>query len=319
MKIVILDGYAINPGDLSWDALRQFGDLEIYDRTPEDTILQRCEGAEIVLTNKVPFSRAVISALTACRYIGVLATGYNLIDLQAASEKGIVVTNIPSYSTDSVAQNTFALLLTLTNHAEDYDRRIHSEDRWVKCRDFCYLDYPLKELSGKMMGIVGYGNIGRKVAEIAQAFGMRVCALSSRSQEELGAVRKVDMDELFSDSDVVSLHCPLTPETEKMINADRLAEMKSSAILLNTSRGGLIDERALAEALDSGMIAGAGLDVLSSEPPWPDNPLLKAKNCIITPHISWASMEARTRLINIAAANIQSFLSGFPVNRVNLI
>ena len=317
MKIVILDAYAINPGDLAWDALDKFGEVAVYDRTAPDEVVERCRGAEIVLSNKVPLDADTIASLTDCKYIGVLATGFNLIDLDAATRNGIVVCNIPSYSTDSVAQNTFALLLALTNHAEDYDRRIHTEDRWTKCKDFCYLDYPLVELAGKSIGIVGYGHIGRMVGSIARAFGMRVMVYLSRPQQELPEVVKVDMDTLFKESDVISLHCPLTAETTKMINAEKISLMKPTAVILNTARGGLIDEDALAEALNSGRIAGAGLDVLSTEPPLPSNPLLHAKNCIITPHISWAAYEARKRLIEIAVANIEAFVAGSPINRVN--
>lgn len=317
MKIVILDAYAINPGDLAWDALDKFGEVAVYDRTAPDEVVERCKGAEIVLSNKVPLDANTIASLPDCKYIGVLATGFNLIDLDAATHNGIVVCNIPSYSTDSVAQNTFALLLALTNHAEDYDRRIHTEDRWTKCKDFCYLDYPLVELAGKSIGIVGYGHIGRMVGSIARAFGMRVMVYSSRPQQELPEVVKVDMDTLFKESDVISLHCPLTAETTKMINAEKISLMKPTAVILNTARGGLIDEDALAEALNRGRIAGAGLDVLSTEPPLPSNPLLHAKNCIITPHISWAAYEARKRLIEIAVANIEAFVAGSPINRVN--
>lgn len=317
MKIVILDAYAINPGDLAWDALDKFGEVAVYDRTAPDEVVERCKGAEIVLSNKVPLDANTIASLPDCKYIGVLATGFNLIDLDAATRNGIVVCNIPSYSTDSVAQNTFALLLALTNHAEDYDRRIHTEDRWTKCKDFCYLDYPLVELAGKSIGIVGYGHIGRMVGSIARAFGMRVMVYSSRPQQELPEVVKVDMDTLFKESDVISLHCPLTAETTKMINAEKISLMKPTAVILNTARGGLIDEDALAEALNRGRIAGAGLDVLSTEPPLPSNPLLHAKNCIITPHISWAAYEARKRLIEIAVANIEAFVAGSPINRVN--
>ncbi|MDE6246896.1 MAG: D-2-hydroxyacid dehydrogenase [Muribaculaceae bacterium] len=317
MKIVILDAYAINPGDLAWDALDKFGEVAVYDRTAPDEVVERCKGAEIVLSNKVPLDADTIASLPDCKYIGVLATGFNLIDLDAATRNGIVVCNIPSYSTDSVAQNTFALLLALTNHAEDYDRRIHTEDRWTKCKDFCYLDYPLVELAGKSIGIVGYGHIGRMVGSIARTFGMRVMVYSSRPQQELPEVVKVDMDTLFKESDVISLHCPLTPETTKMINAEKISLMKPTAVILNTARGGLIEEDALAEALNSGRIAGAGLDVLSTEPPLPSNPLLRAKNCILTPHISWAAYEARKRLIEIAVANVEAFVAGSPINRVN--
>lgn len=315
-RIVILDGYGVNPGDMSWGPIEKFGVVTVYERTAVSEILPRCKGAEIILTNKVPFNAATIAGLDSCKYIGVLATGYNLIDLEVAKSKGIKVTNIPAYSTDSVAQNVFALLLAITNHAEEYGRR-NRDGKWSRCKDFSYLDFPLMELSGKRMGIIGYGHIGQAVARIARAFGMNVGVYSSRSQNELSEVRKMTLDELFSECDVVSLHCPLTPDTYHLVNKERLAMMKSTAILINTGRGPLVDEESLADALNSGAIYAAGLDVLSAEPPMPDNPLLTAKNCIITPHISWASREARQRLMDIAAANIEAFLAGSPVNVVN--
>ena len=315
-KIVILDAYGVNPGDMDWQPVAALGSLTTYDRTSRDEIAERCAGAEIVLTNKVPFDAATIESLDACKYIGVLATGYNLIDLDAARKKGIVVTNIPAYSTDSVAQNVFALLLAITNHVEEYSIR-NRQGRWAQCKDFCYLDFPLMELSGKRMGIVGFGNIGQAVARIARAFGMNVGVYSSKPQEKLPEVRKMSMDEIFSECDVVSLHCPLAPDTRNLVDARRLAMMKPTAILINTGRGPLVDEQALADALNSGKIYAAGLDVLSTEPPKADNPLLTARNCFITPHISWASTEARVRLIDIAAHNIAAYLEGRPVNVVD--
>lgn len=317
MKIVILDGYSVNPGDMSWDALKKFGELTVYDRTAPEEIAARAADAEIVLTNKVRFTADVISQLPKCRYIGVLATGFNNIDLKAASEHGIVVTNIPAYSTDSVAQNTFALLLAITNHAEDYSRRNRDDNQWSVCKDFCYFDFPLVELAGKRMGIVGFGHIGQAVARIARAFGMNVSVFSSKPQEQLPEVTKMDLDTLFRECDVISLHCPLAEDTCHLVNKERLALMKPTAILLNTGRGQLVDETALANALNSGRIYAAGVDVLSEEPPRFDNPLLSAKNCFVTPHISWATVEARQRLINTAVANVAGFLSGKPCNQVN--
>ena len=317
MKIVILDGYSVNPGDMSWDAVGRFGELTVFDRTSRDEVAERCADAEVILTNKVALDTALMKDLPACRYIGVLATGYNLIDLEAARSRGIVVTNIPAYSTDSVAQNTFALLLALTNHAEGYTRENIECNRWAECKDFCYFDSPVMELAGKTFGIVGYGSIGRAVGRIAHAFGMKVVVFSSKPQKELTGVEKMDLDTLFRECDVVSLHCPLVAQTHHLVNAERLAMMKPTAILLNTGRGPLVDEEALANALRDGKIAGAGVDVLSEEPPKSDNPLLHVRNCMVTPHISWASTEARKRLIKIAADNIEAFLKGDPRNVVN--
>lgn len=317
MNIVVLDAYSVNPGDLSWNALQSLGNVTLYDRTTPEQIEERCRNARIVLTNKVPLTRETISRLPDLKYIGVLATGYNIIDLKAAGEKGIIVTNIPSYSTDSVAQMVFALLLAATNRVEHYTGEVHS-GHWCKSLDFCYWNTPLPELAGKNFGIMGFGHIGSRVAAIATAFGMNVLACSSKSQEELPAgVEKVTVDELFNRSDVLSLHCPLTDSTRGLVNARRLAQMKPSAILINTSRGPVVDEHALAEALRDGTIAAAGLDVLSKEPPCHDNPLIGIPNCYITPHLGWASFEARTRLVEIAEANVRAFLDGTPVNRVN--
>ncbi|MDE5795104.1 MAG: D-2-hydroxyacid dehydrogenase [Muribaculaceae bacterium] len=318
MKIIVLDGYGMNPGDLSWDRLKALGDVTVYDRTAPEETIERSAGAEILLTNKTIIDRNIIEKLPNLRYIGVLATGYNVVDTAAAREKGIVVTNIPAYSTDSVAQMVFSLLLAITNNVEHYtaDNRA---GRWSRNADFCYWDSPLTELAGKTFGIVGFGNIGSKVARIALAFGMKVLALSSKPADTLPAgVKKADgLDQLLNESDVLSLHCPLTDSTKHLINASTLAKMKSSAILINTGRGPLVDETALAEALNSGALRGAGVDVLSCEPPTIDNPLLYARNCYTTPHLGWATVEARQRLMDIAVANVANFIEGTPTNVVN--
>ncbi len=314
MNIVALDGHALNPGDLSWDGFQTLGDLQVFDRTPEGEIVPRLEKAEIALTNKVPFSRATLEKLPRLKYIGVLATGYNIIDVTAAREGARVVTNVPSYGTTSVAQAVFALLLELTNNAAGHARSVR-EGRWTASRDFCYWLSPQVELAGLTMGIVGFGRIGQNVAKIAAAFDMQVI-VHTGSRGAAGH-DLVDLDTLFARSDVISLHCPLTPETQKLVNAHRLAQMKRSAFLINTSRGALVDEPALAAALNNGWIGGAGLDVLSSEPPPADNLLLKAKNCIVTPHIAWATHAARSRLMNIAVDNLKSYLAGAPTNVVS--
>jgi len=315
MKIVVLDGYTLNPGDLSWKTLQSLGSCEIYDRSSPAEVLKRAGGAEMVLVNKIVLSRESIFMLPHLKYIGVTATGYNIVDLAAARERGITVTNVPSYGTKSVAQMTLALLLELTQRVGHHGQTVR-EGRWTACPDFCYWDYPLLELDGLTFGIVGFGRIGRAVATMAAAFGMKVLAHSRASRAGLD-VEFVDLETLFRQSDVISLHCPLTPETKHLINAERLSWMKSSAILLNTSRGALVDEPALAEALNSGRIAGAGLDVLSVEPPLADNPLFNAKNCLITPHIAWATRAASARLLEISIANVQAFLAGKPQNVVS--
>lgn len=319
MKITVLDGYGMNPGDLSWDRLKALGNVTVYDRTAPKETIERSAGAEIILTNKTIIDREIIEKLPELKYIGVLATGYNVVDTAAAHEKGIVVTNIPAYSTDSVAQMVFSLLLAITNNVEHYtaDNRA---GRWSRNADFCYWDSPLTELAGKTFGIVGFGNIGSKVAGIALAFSMKVLALSSKSLDALPAgVRKADdLDQLLSESDVLSLHCPLTDSTKHLINASTLAKMKPSAILINTGRGPLVDEKALAEALNCRALRGAGVDVLSCEPPTIDNPLLYARNCYITPHLGWATFEARQRLMDIAVANVANFIKGSPTNVVNI-
>lgn len=318
MKITVLDGYALNPGDLSWEGMEKLGELTVYDRTSPEETLKRVEDAEIVLTNKTVLSREIIEKLPDLKYIGVLATGYNVVDREAARERGITVTNIPAYSTDSVAQQVFALLLAITNRVEHYAEE-NRRGRWCRSEDFCYLDFPIMELAGKCFGIVGFGNIGRSVARIALAFGMRVQALTSKAPEALpkGVEKAASLDSLLAGSDVVSLHCPLTEDTAHMINAATLAKMKPTAIFINTGRGPLVDEAALAEALNSGKLRAAGLDVLSCEPPKKDNPLLRPRNCFITPHLAWASVESRRRLMDIAVENISAFLKGEPVNVVS--
>lgn len=316
MKIVILDGYGMNPGDMSWAPLEELGSLTVYDRTAPDDILSRAAGAEAVLTNKTVLTAETLRALPSLRYVGVLATGYNVVDIPVARELGIVVTNIPAYSTDSVAQMVFAHLLAITVRVEHYAAE-NSAGRWSSNPDFCYWDTPLHELAGKTFGIVGLGNIGQAVSHIALAFGMKVQAFTSKTPDQLPAgVCKADLDELFASSDIVSLHCPLTEGTHHLVNASRLAMMKPTAILINTGRGPLIDESALAEALNSGRIYAAGLDVLSTEPPAADNPLLKARNCFITPHLGWATKEARERLLRIATDNLRGFINGDIRNNV---
>jgi len=317
MKIVILDGFTLNPGDLSWDGLKSLGDCEIYDRTSPDEVVKRAADAELVLTNKTVLTREQINRLPKLKYIGVLATGYNIVDVAAARERGVPVTNVPTYGTRSVAQMTFALLLELTQHV-GYHAQTVDEGRWARSPDFCYWDYPLMELDGLTMGIVGFGRIGRTVADLAVAFGMKVLAHSRTiSQEKSQNIDFVDLSRLFRTADVVSLHCPLTTETKHLVNAERLSSMKPTAFLLNTSRGPLIDEPALAKALNSDQIAGAAVDVLEAEPPRADNPLFTAKNCLITPHIAWATRSARARLMATAVANAKAFLDGKLQNVVN--
>ena len=316
MKIVILDGYTANPGDLSWDGLRALGDLTVYERTrPEETIA-RCKGADIVLTNKVVMSREVMEALPALRYIGVLATGYNVVDTEMAKERGIVVTNVPAYSTESVAQMVFSHLLTLTNRTEHYAQE-NREGRWTRNQDFCYWDEPLTELAGKTMGVVGLGNIGSRVAQIAQAFGMKVKAMTSKRQEDLPkGVEKVTLQELLSTSDVVSLHCPLTETTRHLIGEETIKWLRPTTILINTGRGPLVDDEAVAKALKEGRMKAYCADVMTVEPPKADNPLIALENAYITPHIAWASTEARMRLVQVAIDNVRAFVEGKPKNVV---
>ena len=316
MRIVILDGYSANPGDLSWEELEQMGEVTVYDRTSPSETVQRAAEAYIVLTNKVVIDREKIAQLPRLKYIGVLATGYNVVDIEAAHERGIVVTNVPAYSTESVAQMVFAHLLTVTNRTEHYAIQNRS-GRWAASPDFCYWDFPLMELAGKTFGIVGLGNIGHRVAEIALAFGMKVKAVTSKSQEQLPAgIEKADLQTLLSSADVLSLHCPLTANTRHLINADTLRLMKPTAILINTGRGPLIDDQAVANALQEGLLGAFCADVLTTEPPSSNNPLLSQPNAFITPHIAWASTEARTRLLQIAIANVRAFASGKPQNTV---
>jgi glycerate dehydrogenase len=318
MKITVLDGFTTNPGDLSWDELGRLGDLTVYDRTPPELTLERSAGSEILLTNKTVLTDHILRSLPALRYVGVMATGYNVINTAEASRLGITVTNIPAYSTNSVAQLTFALILELSFHVRRHSDSV-MQGKWSGSVDFTFRDYPLTELAGKTIGIIGFGTIGRKVCEISTAFGMKVLA-SSRSRKdapECSGFEWAETEELLSRSDIVSIHCPLTPETSGMINMSRLRMMKKNAFLINTSRGPIIVEKDLADALNEGTIAGAGLDVMTSEPPARDNPLLKAKNCIITPHIAWATIEARRRLMDQAAKNVKAFLAGKPVNVVS--
>lgn len=318
MKIVVLDGHAINPGDLTWDAVRDLGSLEVFDRTPNDQVVPRASEAEIVLTTKAPLSGQIMKQLKRLRYIGAMFTGYDEIDLKTAREMKVVVTNVPTYGTTSVAQLVFALLLELCHHVALHSEVTHAGE-WSRCPDFSFWKTPLIELQGKTMGIVGFGRIGRNVGEIAVAMGMRVIAdnTSRRDAPQWPGFRWSNLDELMSQADVVSLHCPLLPQTRGMINADSLSKMKPTSFLINTSRGALIAEKDLADALNSGRLAGAGVDVLSSEPPPLDNPLLHAKNCIVTPHIAWATKEARTRLVETVVTNLRAFLDGHPVNVVN--
>ena len=316
MKIVILDGFTTNGGDLSWNGISELGDLTVYDRTAPGEVIDRCHGAEAVLTNKVIITDEVMQALPQLKYIGVMATGYNVVDIDAARRRGIVVTNVPAYSTPSVAQMVFAHLLNITNQVALHDRQVH-EGRWAGNQDFCFYSAPLIELAGKQMGIVGLGQTGSAVAKIALALGMRVMAYTSKSQESLPeGIIKGSLDEMFATSDVVSLHCPLTPDTKHIVNAARLATMKPSAIVINTGRGPLVNEQDLADALNNGTIAAAAVDVLSTEPPAADNPLLSARNCHITPHIAWASQAARARLIDTLASNLKGYISGNVVNNV---
>ena len=316
MKIVILDGFTANPGDLSWKGLEELGTLTVYDRTrPEETVARAAE-ADIVLTNKVIINREVMAQLSQLKYIGVLATGYNVVDIEAAHERGIIVTNVPAYSTESVAQMVFAHLLTVTNRTEHYALQ-NRQGRWTKNPDFCYWDFSHMELAGKTFGIVGLGNIGRRVAEIALAFGMQVKALTSKSADTLPAgIEKADLEVLLATSDVISLHCPLTDTTRHLINRDTLSKMRPSAILINTGRGPLVDDQAVASALAEEQLAAFCADVLTEEPPKVDNPLLSQPNAFITPHIAWATEEARSRLLQVAISNVRAFLNAKPQNVV---
>lgn len=318
MKIVVMDGKGVNPGDMSWKQIQQFGELIVYERTASEEIIDHVGDAEIVLTNKTVFDEDTIAKLKNVKYIGVLATGYNVVDLKAASKRGIVVTNIPAYSTDSVAQMTFAHILNVTNHVDHY-ARASRDGEWSRCPDFCYWDKPLVELAGKTIGIIGLGNIGMKVANIALNFGMNVIAYTSKEPKEIpNGINKASIDNILSDSDIISLHCPLTKQTRELIKKDSIAKMKRSVIVVNTGRGPLVNEEDVANALHNGLIGAYCADVMCSEPPSADNPLFVEQNAYITPHVAWASKEARIRLMDIAEKNIHSFLSGKPINVVNI-
>lgn len=316
MKIVILDGYTCNPGDLSWEKFRQFGNLTVYDRTAKEEVLQRSVDADILLTNKTVLDKETIFQLNAVKYIGVLATGYNVVDIKAAREKGIVVTNVPGYSTASVAQHVFSLLLEITGRVGHHDKTVKN-GRWSNSADFCYWDYPLMELAKKTMGVLGYGKIGKQTAVIAKAFGINVIAYDRGRTNHDELVRKVTLPELFELSDIITLHVPLFEDTKEIINKNSIEMMRDGVIIINTSRGPLINEQDLADALNSGKVKAAGLDVLTQEPPAKDNPLIPLDNCLITPHIAWAPKEARIRLLDIAADNLKKYLKGIEQNKVN--
>lgn len=318
MKIVVLDGYTENPGDLSWEGLEKLGELTVYDRTPADQIIERMKGAEAVYTNKTPISREAIAACPELKFIGVLATGYNVVDTTAAKEAGIVVSNIPTYGTDAVAQYAMALLLEMCHHVGEHSDCVKAGE-WTNNKDWCFWNHPLIELAGKTLGVIGFGRIGQRTAEIAMAFGMNVLAYDEYQNKALESDRckYASLDELLANSDAISLHCPLFPSTEGIINKDTIAKMKDGVMIVNTSRGPLIVEADLRDALNSGKVAGAAVDVVSTEPIKMDNPLLQAKNMIITPHIAWAPKESRQRLMNIAVDNLQAFVNGSPENVVN--
>lgn len=317
MRIVVLDGYTLNPGDLSWDNLELLGDVTVHDRSSPDEVVERSTGAEAVFVNKVVLTAEMINSLADLKYIGVLATGFNVVDVDAAAARQIPVCNVPTYGTGSVAQMAFAHVLELTQNVGHHDVTVREERRWASSEDFCYWDYPLVELEGKTMGIVGLGRIGTSMAQLALAFGMNVIAYSPSAKTPADGINMVELDDLFQQSDVISLHCPLTPDSENLVNAQRLALMKSTAFLVNTSRGQLIDSEALAVALNSGQIAGAGLDVLEVEPPPREHPLYTAKNCRITPHIAWATQAARSRLLQTAVENLAAWQNGQYQNVVN--
>ena len=320
MKIVVLDGYTENPGDLSWDELGKLGELTVYDRTSltdEEEIIARIGDAEVVFTNKTPISKRVIDACPSMKFISLLATGYNVVDYEYAREKGIPVTNVPTYGTASVGQFAIALLLEICHHVAHHDQAVH-EGRWEHNPDWCFWDYPLIELDGKTLGIIGFGRIGQQTGKIAKALGMKVLAYDQYPNESGKAIAEyVSLDELLAQADVIALHCPLFPATQGIINRDTIAKMKDGVIILNNSRGPLVVEQDLADALNSGKVYAAGLDVVSTEPIRGDNPLLKAKNCIITPHISWAPKESRQRIMDCAVANVQAYLDGAPIHVVN--
>lgn len=310
MEIVVFDGYAVNPGDLNWEGLKEFGNYTIYDRTKPEEVIERAKNADAILTNKVFITNKIMEALPRLKYIGILSTGYNTVDIEAARKRNIVVTNVPAYSTNSVAQMVFAHILNITQQVDHYNNEVRN-GKWTRSDDFCFVDTPLIELTGLKIGIIGYGNIGQAVTRIAWGFGMKVCTYSHKSWLQLPRdVEQLSLDELYAQSDIITLHCPLDDKNRGMINVQSLKKMKRSAILINTGRGGLINEQDLADALNNDMITAAGLDVLSTEPPMADNPLLTAKNCYITPHIGWATKEARNRLINTIMENLRQFVNG---------
>lgn len=317
MKIVNLDGYTTNPGDQSWEWLAKYGEYTIYDRTGPDEIIDRAKGADILIINKSVITAQMLDKMPNLKYVGLQSTGYNVIDCKAARERGITVSNIPAYSTNAVAQLVFAFILQITNKVTLHSDSVHNGE-WCSCPDFCYWKAPLSELDGKAIGIIGFGSIGQRVSNIAKAFGMKVIVYTPHPKpEKFTDVEFADLDTLFKNSDIITCHCPLTPATEKIINADALSKMKKSAILINTSRGPVVDEQALADALNNEEIQAAGLDVLKVEPPTPDNPLLTARNCYITPHIAWAAYETRARLLTILEENLKAFIDGKPQNVVN--
>lgn len=316
MKIVVLDGYTLNPGDIGWKAFEEIGELTVYDRTPSDKIIERAKGFEIVISNKTPLVRCELEQLPDIKYIGLLSTGYNIVDLEYASERGIVVTNVPAYSTKSVAQLVFGYILHFCNGVAHHSNRVH-DGVWTNCKDFCFWEQNIVELEGKTLGLYGFGSIGKCVAKIAQAFDMNVIVHTRTIPEDKMGCTFVTKEELFKNSDFLSVHCPLTPATTGIINKETVSLMKNTSYIINTARGPVVNEQDLADALNNGIIAGAAMDVLSTEPPKADNPLIGCKNCIITPHYAWASVEARTRLMNIAASNLKCFLNGDRVNMVN--
>lgn len=317
MNIVVLDGYTLNPGDITWEGLEKLGDLTVYDRTPEDKVIERIGNAEVVFTNKTPISKETLDACSNVKFIGVLATGYNVVDVVSAKEKNIPVANIPTYGTDAVGQFAIALLLEICHHIGHHNKVVH-EGAWENNADWCFWDYPLIELAGKTMGIIGFGRIGQSTARIAKALGMKILAFDEYPNDAGKELAEyVSLDTLFAKSDVISLHCPLFPSTQGIINKYNISKMKDGVIILNNSRGPLIEEQDLADALNSGKVYAAGIDVVSTEPIKNDNPLLTAKNCIITPHIAWAPKESRQRLMDIAVNNLDAFIEGNPKNIVN--
>lgn len=318
MKIVILDAYTSNPGDLSWEKFEKLGELSVYDRTPREKVVERCKDAEIVLDNKVVLDKEILTQLPKLKYIGILATGYNIVDVEAAKELGITVCNVPTYSTSAVAQLTFALILEIYNRVSVHNDAVRGGE-WASCKDFCFQKTPLIELAGKTIGIVGFGKIGQEVAKIADAFSMNIlCAVHHpKPQPSYKNFKFVSLDELARESDIITFHCPLTQETTGTVDEEFISKMKKNAVIINTARGPIINENDLARALDSGRIAGAAVDVLSCEPPKADNPLLSCKNCIITPHIAWAGYETRVRLLDVVYSNLKAFIDGKPVNVVN--